>query len=71
MPLPDFSTVATYIDKLSAVAVLAWGILAFSKGWIVPGSVYRAMVADRDAIQKRHDHMADIAEMVLRAKVGV
>lgn len=68
--MPDAVVIQDLIDKLTLVAVLAWGVIAFVRGWVVPASIHEALRRDRDDVQKRHDRMAEIAEMALRAKVG-
>lgn len=68
--MPEVTVLQDLIDKLTLVAVLSWGVVAFVRGWVVPSSVHEALRRDRDEVQKRHDRMAEIAEMALRAKVG-
>ena len=58
------------IDRLTLVSALAWGVVAFVRGWVVPASVFRTMTQDRDDWKIRHDRIAAIAELALRAKVG-
>jgi hypothetical protein len=60
----------TLLDKLTLMAGLAWAVVAFIRGWVVPSSVHAALVKDRNDWRDRADRLAAIAEMTLRAKVG-
>jgi heme exporter protein D len=69
--MPEAAVIAAVIEKATLVGVLAWGVIAFVRGWIVPASVHRAVLEDRREWQARHDRIAQIAEMSLRARVGM
>ena len=69
--MPEAAFIAGVIEKATLVGVLAWGVVAFARGWIVPSSVHKAVLEDRKDWQARHDRIAQIAEMALRARVGM
>ena len=69
--MPDWALTQELLDKLTLIAVLGWGVIAFVRGWIVPASVHRAVLEDRREWQARHDRISAIAELALRAKVGM
>lgn len=52
-----------WLGRASGPAVLAFGIIAFLKGWIVPGSVYKQ---EREEKQKALDLVYKQAEIVQR-----
>ena len=58
------------IDKLTLVAALAWGVVAFARGWIVPGSALANSRAEATKWAERHDKLADIAQAALRKVSG-
>ena len=70
MPTLDAAAAQAVIDKLTLMATLAWAVVAFLRGWVVPSSVHEALLKDRDDWRNRADRLANIAEMTLRAKVG-
>lgn len=64
------SLVAPWIEKLTLISFLSWGVIAFARGWVVPWTTHDALRADRDDWRARADRMAQIAEAALRQKVG-
>lgn len=70
LPGLDVATTQALIDKLTLMAALAWAVIAFLRGWVVPNSVHEALLKDRNDWRERADRLASIAEMTLRAKVG-
>jgi hypothetical protein len=44
----DIGTILGYADKITLVTVLAAAVLAFIKGWIVPGPTHDRVVKERD-----------------------
>ncbi len=64
--MPDIPVMQDLLDKLTLVAVLSWGVLAFVRGWIVPGSVHEALRMSEKNWVERHDRIASIAEAALR-----
>lgn len=57
-----------YLSQAGSVAILAAGVIAFLRGWIVPGKRYDEMRAERDravAVAERHAAVADRALEVL------
>ena len=69
--MPDWALTQELLDKLTLIAVLGWGVIAFVRGWIVPASVHKQSLQNVDDWKARHDRIAAIAEMALRAKVGM
>lgn len=37
-----------WLSRATATAILAFGVIAFMREWIVPGPVYKRSVAERD-----------------------
>lgn len=57
-----------YLSQAGAMAILAAGVIAFLRGWIVPGKRYDEIKAERDravAVADRHAEVADRALSVL------
>lgn len=44
----DPVTIIGYLDKITLVSVLALAVLAFVRGWIVPGPTHDRVVKERD-----------------------
>lgn len=67
-----------YLSQAGGVAILAAGVIAFLRGWIVPGKRYDEIKAERDravAVAERHAEVADralavLVEAALQAKTG-
>lgn len=67
-----------YLSQAGGVAILAAGVIAFLRGWIVPGKRYDEMRAERDRaveIAEKHAEVADralavLVETALQAKSG-
>ena len=68
--MPELPMIQDVLDKLTLIAVLGWGVIAFVRGWVVPSSVHRQSLQNIEDWKQRHDRIAAIAEMALRAKVG-
>lgn len=68
--MPEPAVFQNLVDKLTLIVALAWAVVAFLRGWVVPSSVHAALVKDRDDWRDRADRLTQIAEMTLRAKVG-
>jgi hypothetical protein len=50
----------------SAVTVLALGVLAFTRGWIVPGVTYGRVLEERDtAVQKLEERNREDRELLM------
>jgi len=71
IPMPEVALTQELLDKLTLIAVLGWGVIAFVRGWIVPASVHQEALRSVDDWKARHDRIAAIAEMALRTKVGM
>ena len=41
-------TLLDWVLQGGAVGVLVWVVLAFMRGWLVPGSVHQAVVTEKD-----------------------
>lgn len=68
--MTDPALISAAVEKLTLIVALAWALIAFARGWVVPASIHKAVLDDRDDWKVRHDKIASIAEMALRAKVG-
>lgn len=61
------STTITWVmehtNQLSVAVLLAIAILAFGRGWVVPGWIYRATVAERDALRAASDRATETLKL--------
>ena len=69
--MPDPAWITTALEKATSAVILGWMVIAFCRGWIVPGSVYRAAQKQIEDWTVRHDRVSQIAEAVLRKAGGV
>jgi hypothetical protein len=56
--------------QLGSAGLLALAVIALVREWVVPGTAYKRVTAERDAAYTRLDRMADIfaAETVKRGQ---
>jgi hypothetical protein len=70
-PTLDPALVTAVLEKATSAVILGWVVVAFCRGWIVPGSVYKAAQESIKDWTARHDRIASIAEATLRKAGGV
>ena len=66
--VPSGDPLLDYLTQGGAIAVLAVAVIAFLRGWVVPGKRYDEMREERDravALAERHAQVADRALEVL------
>jgi hypothetical protein len=61
---PPESPTWTWLTQSGAVGVLATGIIAFARGWVVPGTEYRRVCQERDAALA---HLSKFTDITLRS----
>ena len=71
MPPLDPVAVSQLLERATTAVVLGWVVIAFWRGWIVPGSVYADAKESIKDWTARHDRIASIAEATLRKAGGV
>jgi hypothetical protein len=57
----------TWLSQGGAIGILATCVLGFVRGWVVPGSDYRRVVAERDKALEQVYKQAEIAQRALEA----
>lgn len=57
----------TYLAGAGTPGLLAIGLIAFAKGWIVPAAQYREVCEQRDQLQKMVDKLAESSVRTLEA----
>ena len=67
----DPVVLSAVMEKATTAVVLGWVVVAFLRGWIVPGSVYKTAQEQIKDWTARHDRVSAIAEAVLRKAGGV
>ena len=56
-----------WLSNAGALGVLAAGVLAFTRGWIVSGASHARVLAERDRAMEMVYKQADIAQRALEA----
>ena len=69
--MPDPALITAVLERATSAVILGWMVIAFCRGWIVPGSVYRSAQKQIEDWTVRHDRVSQIAEAVLRKAGGV
>lgn len=49
-PSPD--PLLTWLSNAGALGILAFAVIAFLRGWVVPGSAFTRVLAERDEAQE-------------------
>lgn len=57
----------TYLAGAGTPGLLAIGLVAFAKGWIVPASQYREVCDQRDEAMKKVFELAESAQRAIEA----
>lgn len=71
MPTLDPVAISQLLECATTAVILGWVVIGFVRGWIVPGSVYKAAQESIKDWTARHDRIAAIAEATLRKAGGV
>ena len=69
--MPDPALITGMLEKATSAVILGWMVIAFCRGWIVPGSVYKSAQQQITEWTVRHDRVSQIAEAILRKAGGV
>lgn len=69
--MPDPAVITAVLERATSAVILGWVVIAFCRGWIVPGSVYRSAQQQITEWSARTDRLSQIAEAVLRKTGGV
>ena len=56
-----------WLSNAGALGILAAGVLAFTRGWIVSGAAHGRLMAERDRALEMVYKQADIAQRALEA----
>lgn len=69
--MPDPAVITAVLERATSAVILGWVVIAFCRGWIVPGSVYKSAQQQITEWSARTDRLSQIAEAVLRKTGGV